>query len=278
MHPIFSSEGNYPPVMIDRIEKFSKKQGLSQSRLPKFTAKEIKLIKGSADFFGFNFYTSLRVTHNDVRNSANHSVPSWEHDSGLVIDQDPTWKIANSWWFAVSRSIKDKNRQENKFKILLFLLFQDRPRGIYHALKWIDARYNRPYILITENGYSGKPGLNDVERTKYHVNILNGVLDAIEEGVNVGGYTAWSLIDSMEWSAGYTANFGLYHVDFNSPERTRTAKLSAKVFSRISKLNRINFDYSELSREFAAKSHAGGVSGYLGLVVSIVGVLCVSMH
>lgn len=276
MHPIFSSEGNYPPVMINRIDKLSKKQGLTRSRLPKFTAEEIKLIKGSSDFFGLNFYTSFRVTHNDFRNSAKHPVPSWEHDSGLVTDQDPSWKIANSWWFAVS-SHGRIFRESLKFS--RFYIFQDRPQGIYHVLKWIDEHFNRPYILITENGYSGKPGLNDVDRTKYHVNVLNGVLDAMEEGVNVGGYTAWSMIDSMEWGAGYTINFGLYHVDFNSPERTRTAKLSAKVYSRICQLNQINFDYSDLSLEFEGKSHAEHLAGgYLGLVLPIVWALCVSMH
>lgn len=88
--------------MINRIDKLSREQGLTKSRLPKFTAEEIQLLKGSSDFFGFNTYTSLRVTHNGLGNSANYSVPSEEHDTGLVFDMDPSWKIANSFWFAVS--------------------------------------------------------------------------------------------------------------------------------------------------------------------------------
>lgn len=141
--------------------------------------------------------------------------------------------------------------------------------------------------MVTENGYSAKPGLNDVDRAEYHMHNLNGVLDAIEEGSNVHGYTAWSLIDSFEWPAGYTTNFGLYHVDFNSPIKTRTAKLSAKVYGRICKLNRINFDYSDLKDEFARREKAANSSatkwahwGYrlaAGLVATIV-VLCVSMR
>lgn len=101
-HPIYSAEGNYPPVMINRIDKLSREQGLERSRLPKFTPAEIQLLKGSSDFLGINTYTSLRVTHNDLRNSANYSIPSEEHDTGLVFDMDPQWKIANSFWFAVS--------------------------------------------------------------------------------------------------------------------------------------------------------------------------------
>lgn len=88
--------------MIERIDKLSKEQGLPRSRLPKFTPQEIELLKGSADFFGFNFYTSLRVTFSQPNNSANYSIPSEEHDTGLDFDQDPSWKIANSEWFAVS--------------------------------------------------------------------------------------------------------------------------------------------------------------------------------
>lgn len=111
-HPIFSSEGNYPPVMINRIDKLSREQGLTKSRLPKFTPEEIQLLKGSSDFFGFNTYTSLRVTHNGLGNSANYSVPSEEHDTGLVFDMDPSWKIANSFWFAVS-SYSDRSLSIN---------------------------------------------------------------------------------------------------------------------------------------------------------------------
>ena len=101
-HPIFSSEGNYPPVMINRIDKLSREQGLKHSRLPKFTPEEVQLIRGSSDFFGFNTYTSYRVTHLDQRNSANYSIPSEEHDTGLVFDYDPSWKVSNSAWFVVS--------------------------------------------------------------------------------------------------------------------------------------------------------------------------------
>lgn len=148
---------------------------------------------------------------------------------------------------------------------------------MYHLLKWISRQYDNPYILITENGYSERSTLNDVDRTQYYVDNLNSVLDALEEGVNVRGYTAWSLMDSFEWPSGYTVNFGLYHVDFNSSARTRTPKLSAKVFGRICKLNRINFDYSDLLEEYAQKGDkvTGGVGGRRagGLVVVVLLVL-----
>jgi len=37
----------------------------------------------------------------------------------------------------------------------------------------------------------------------------------------------------------FSAKFGLFHVDFNDPERKRTAKKSAEVYSQIIKSNKI---------------------------------------
>lgn len=101
--PIFSTDGNYPAVMRRRIDNLSREQGFATSRLPHFTAEQVQLIRGSSDYFGFNTYTSMRVARNDdYLNPANYSIPSEDHDTGLIFDYHPDWKIANSWWFAVS--------------------------------------------------------------------------------------------------------------------------------------------------------------------------------
>lgn len=50
-------------------------------------------------------------------------------------------------------------------------------------------------------------------------------------------------MDSYEWRAGFTEQFGLYHVDFSSPERTRTPKTSAKVYANIVRNHQIDWNF-----------------------------------
>lgn len=54
-----------------------------------------------------------------------------------------------------------------------------------------------------------------------------------ENGVNVIGYAAWCLMDVFEWMTGYTYKFGLFGVDFNHENRTRTIKESAKFYKNV---------------------------------------------
>ena len=44
---------------------------------------------------------------------------------------------------------------------------------------------------------------------------------------------AWSLMDNLEWTDGFTVKFGLYHVNFTDPDKTRTPKVSAKFYTKL---------------------------------------------
>lgn len=215
-HPIY--KGDYPQVMNDRVGALSKQQGFTKSRLPRFTPAEIDRIRNTSDFFGINSYTSNLVTKND-RNDAGYPIPSFMHDMNVIERQDPSWPESGSEWLRVF------------------------PKGMYKLLMWIKKEYNNPPTIVTENGVSDRGGTNDTARIKYYYSYLDSVLDAIEEGCNVQGYVAWSLMDSFEWRAGYTEKFGLYHVDFNDPNRKRTPKASAKAYARITKTNTIDWNH-----------------------------------
>lgn len=58
-------------------------------------------------------------------------------------------------------------------------------------------------------------------------------MTAIEDGCRVIGYTAWSLLDNFEWAMGYSEKFGVHRVDFDDPDRPRTAKKSAFWFKEL---------------------------------------------
>uniref|UniRef100_A0A665TAE3 Klotho beta n=1 Tax=Echeneis naucrates TaxID=173247 RepID=A0A665TAE3_ECHNA len=67
-----------------------------------------------------------------------------------------------------------------------------------------------------------------------HAGFINQVLQAIKfDGVQVFGYSAWSLVDAFEWNYGYAVRRGLFYIDFSQQNRTRAPKTSAQYYQRI---------------------------------------------
>ncbi|MCT4214129.1 beta-glucosidase [Elizabethkingia anophelis] len=98
------------------------------------------------------------------------------------------------------------------------------PESIYHILKKFQAYKNIPPLIITENGAAFSDTLqnnvvHDPKRLQYIQNILQQVLRAKQEGVNVNGYFVWTFLDNFEWAEGYHPRFGLVHVDFQTQHR-----------------------------------------------------------
>jgi beta-glucosidase len=99
------------------------------------------------------------------------------------------------------------------------------PEGLRDLLVWLQEAYDPPPIYVTENGaaYVDQVEANrvhDPERTSYLERHIAAVGEAIERGVDVRGYFAWSLLDNFEWALGYDQRFGLVHVDFETQART----------------------------------------------------------
>nr|AJE75667.1 putative glycosyl hydrolase [Chrysomela lapponica] len=192
--------GDYPSVMQTNIARRSAQQGFKESRLPQFTEEEKAYIKGTYDFLGVNVYTTFLVSSTDEPDPS----MGLDEDSEVLDWQPDDWESTASSWLKVV------------------------PWGMRKLVTWIKNTYDNPKIMITENGYSDNGTLEDDGRISYYERYLSSLRDAMElDGVDVIAYTAWSLMDNFEWMQGYSEKFGLYHVDFNSPNRERTAKKSA---------------------------------------------------
>ncbi|MBX6768142.1 MAG: beta-glucosidase [Actinomadura rubrobrunea] len=125
-----------------------------------------------------------------------------------------------------------------------------RQPGPYTAMGWpIDAtgleelllRLHRDHpdvpLMITENGAAfddrvedagpssggGREGggrVRDDRRISYLRDHIAAMRRAMDAGVDVRGYFAWSLLDNFEWAYGYSKRFGLIHVDYATGRRT----------------------------------------------------------
>jgi beta-glucosidase len=112
------------------------------------------------------------------------------------------------------------------------------PAGLGNLMRRIHNDWPEiPYIVVTENGSAYEDhieddgSINDLQRTAYLTSHLRSLLGAINDGVPVKGYFAWSLLDNFEWAEGYSKRFGIVHVDYLTQKRT--PKLSAKRYREI---------------------------------------------
>lgn len=100
------------------------------------------------------------------------------------------------------------------------------PPALGDLLRFLDDEYDFPKLFITENG-AAMPDTDrdadgrvaDHDRIAYLRGHLEQVAGAIEHGVPVEGYFAWSLLDNFEWAWGYGPKFGIVEVDPDTLER-----------------------------------------------------------
>ncbi|KAK2973622.1 hypothetical protein RJ640_022270 [Escallonia rubra] len=187
LHPV--TYGDYPPSMRGNVGK----------RLPEFSEAQSKMLKGSYDFVGINYYTSNYATPVLSANRVNLSYTTDNHvdlttvKNGIPIGQ-PT---ALNWLFVC-------------------------PKGIRYLMLYITKKYKNPAIYITENGVADmnnstlpvEQALKDEVRIKYYEAHLWYLQKAIKEGANVKGHFVWSSFDDFEWDAGFTVRFGIFYVDY----------------------------------------------------------------
>ncbi|MEO3860363.1 GH1 family beta-glucosidase [Acrocarpospora sp. B8E8] len=103
--------------------------------------------------------------------------------------------------------------------------------GLYEVLTRLAREYPAIPLYISENGaayddvLTEDGAVHDVERRAFIETHLRVCHQAIEGGVPLQGYFAWSLMDNFEWAWGYGKRFGLVYVDYSA--QTRILKDSA---------------------------------------------------
>ncbi len=114
------------------------------------------------------------------------------------------------------------------------------PPGLRQVLLRVHADYAPAALTVTENGAAYDDRLidgevDDPEREAYLHEHLLEAKRAIDEGVPLQGYFAWSLLDNFEWSLGYSKRFGLVYVDYSTQERT--IKRSGRWYAGVTREN-----------------------------------------
>lgn len=100
------------------------------------------------------------------------------------------------------------------------------PEGLCEALLML-KRYGKP-VWVSESGIADS---RDVMRADYVTCLIRCMHTAIQKGVDLRGFTYWSLMDNYEWAMGFTKRFGLVEVNFETQERT--VRPSAYVYKKI---------------------------------------------
>lgn len=90
-----------------------------------------------------------------------------------------------------------------------------KPQNLYQILVRLHSKYAKP-IFITESGVADR---KDVHRKWWIQQSLKAIDKAIAQGVEVGGYLHWSLLDNFEWADGFWPRFGLIEVDYKTLQR-----------------------------------------------------------
>ena len=175
---------------------------------------ELASIAQPLDWLGVNFYTPTRLSSSPAPGAPANSV-------GARPDAFPGTPPI----FFVPRGPLTK------------MGWEVHPESLTTTLVTTSERLPNVPIYITENG-GAFPDLDitdgiiqDLDRVDYYQSHLNAALDAIDLGVDLRGYFAWSFMDNLEWAEGWTKRFGIVHVEPTTQKRT--PKLSAYFFKEL---------------------------------------------
>lgn len=176
--------GSYPGYILRYFEE----KGI---RL-EITEKDKEILKNTVDFLSFSYYMSACETADKSK----------QRGKGNIIGGIPNPYLKQSAWG-----------------------WQIDPQGLRFVLRKYYDRYQKP-LFIVENGLGasdklimkdGQLTVEDNYRIEYLQAHLEQVAEAIRDGVEVMGYTAWGCIDLVSAStAEMSKRYGFIYVDRNN--------------------------------------------------------------
>jgi beta-glucosidase len=183
--PVFGR--GYPDDAIEVVEERGVFDG---PRLPFVQPGDMEDIAVPTDFLGLNYYSSVAIQAGDEDGDGAVLPPGPDQPDGYT---EMGWEIT--------------------------------PEALTDYLGYLDAEYSPATIVITENGASysdgvgGDGSVHDQRRIEYLASHIGATADALDAGVPVRGYFLWSLLDNLEWVAGYSQRFGIVWVDHATGQR-----------------------------------------------------------
>ena len=175
----------------DRIADLVADGSIPDAKLPFLVDGDLEKIAVETDFLGINYYSRAVIRDDDAEDNLPAEIVATDNVT------DMGWEV----W----------------------------PKGLEDLLLRLHAEYAPPAIQITENGaaYPTGPGsdgtVDDQKRVTYLAGHVEAVARALDAGVPMTAYYAWSLLDNFEWAFGYEKRFGLVHVDYETLKRTPKA-------------------------------------------------------
>jgi len=188
--------GAYPGYML----RFFRDNGITLE----ITEADREALKSTIDFISFSYYMTGCVTTDDELN---------QQVRGNILSMVPNPHLASSEWG-----------------------WQIDPVGLRTLLNVLWDRYQKP-LFIVENGLGAKdkPDADGMVQDDYRISYLNDhlvqVREAIEDGVEVMGYTSWGPIDLVSASrAELSKRYGFIYVDRDDSGAGSLARSRKKSF------------------------------------------------
>ncbi|HET9061406.1 MAG TPA: family 1 glycosylhydrolase, partial [Acidimicrobiales bacterium] len=204
LDPVF--KGSYPDDVFALMGQHAK--GGPQSLAALVHDGDLEAISRPVDFLGVNYYSTSVMAHRSRLDEAKRN--------GYLVPVDEAGDSNSP--FGVKQVLRPElERTATGWEV--------DPGGLTKLLVRLGTEYTKKPIYITENGcaqhdYRGPDGaVHDPRRIAYLESHTRAVKAAIDQGVDVGGYFVWSLMDNFEWAMGYSMRFGITYVDYPTGER-----------------------------------------------------------